>query len=91
MIWHYAFFAIAIWMNWFFIRLLYVAATRGYVMALTKPFADTVETAQTRRDNPQKFWANVVVALILLPVCWGALYFSTTELYAALNARPNVL
>ncbi len=90
MIWHLFYFAAAIWMNWYFMRLLYLAATRGYVMALTKPFTDTVETPQTRSDNPQKFWANVVVALVLLPVCWGALYFSATELYAALFARPNV-
>ena len=90
MIWHLFYFAAAIWMNWYFMRLLYVAATRGYVMALTRPFTDTVETPQTRSANPQKFWANVVFALVVLPICWGALYLSSTELYAALIARSNV-
>jgi hypothetical protein len=82
---HVFFFAAAVWFNWFIARLLYVAATRGYVMALTRPFVDTVDTPQTRKDNPQKFWANVIVALILVPVALGGLYFSSTELYAALR------
>ena len=85
MIWHVFYFATAIWMNWYLARLLYVAATRGYVMALTRPFVDTVETPQTRKDNPPKFWANVIVAVVLVPVALGALYFSSTELYAALR------
>ena len=85
MIWAFLYFAAAVWFTWFVVRLLYVAATKGYVMALTRPFADTVEAPQTRRENPQKFWANVIVALVLLPLALGGLYFSSTELYAALR------
>ena len=87
MIWRFVYFGCALWFTWWDARLLYVAATKGYVMALTRPFMDTVETPQTREGNPQKFWANVVVGLLLLPVALGALYFSSTDLYAALTAR----
>ena len=85
MIWRIAYFGCALWFTWWDLRLLYVAATKGHVMALTRPFADTVETPQTREGNPQKFWANVIVGAILLPVALGGIYFSSTELYAALR------
>ena len=79
------FFGAAVWFTWFVLRLLYVAATKGYVMALTRPFADTVETRQTREGNPQKFWANVIFGVITLPIALGGLYLSSIELYPALR------
>ena len=85
MIWLIIFFGCTLWLNWYLGRLLYIAATRGYVMALTRPFVDTFETPQTRQGNPQKFWANVIVAVALLPIALGGLYLSSTELYAALR------
>jgi hypothetical protein len=84
-IWHSFFFAGATYFTWWDLRLLYVAGTRQYVMALTRPFTDTVETAQTRVGNPQRFWANVVAALALLPIAAGGLYLSAVELYAAVR------
>ena len=83
MIWLALFFISAAYFAWWDIRLLYVAATRQHVMALTRPFDDKVETAQTRVGNPQKFWANVIVALALPPIAAGGLYLSSVELYAA--------
>ncbi len=85
MIWLFVFFGCAVWFTWYVLRLLYVAATKGYVMALTRPFIDTVETPQSRRGNPQKFWANVIVAILVSPLALGGLYFSSTELYAAMR------
>jgi hypothetical protein len=79
------YFGCAVWFTWWDIRLLYVAATKGYVMALTHPFTDTIETPQTREGNPQKFWANVIFGVIALPIALGGLYLSSTELYAALR------
>jgi Na+/H+ antiporter NhaC len=89
-IWAVVYFAGAVWFSWYLVRVLWVAATKGYVMALTRPFVDTVETPQTRQGNPQKFWANVVVALLLLPVAVGGLYLFGSELFEALTAGANV-
>jgi hypothetical protein len=49
-------------------------------MALTRPFIDTVETPQTRADHPKKFWANVIVATLCLPIAIGGLWFSAADL-----------
>ena len=87
MIWALVYFGAALWFNWYLIRLLYIARTRGYVMALSRPFIDTIETPQTRTDNPQKFWANIIVAIILLPLAISALWFSAAGLYAAANLQ----
>ena len=85
MIWDVIYFACAVWLTWWVSKLLYVATVKGYVMALTRPFIDTVETRQTREGSPQKFWANVVFGLIFLPFALAALYFSSIQLYAALR------
>ena len=90
MIWKLVFLGCAAWFTWWDVRLLYVAATKRYVMALPRPFVDTVEKPQTRDANPQKFWATVVVALLLLPVALGGLYLASTDLYVVLTARPDV-
>lgn len=83
----FVYFAAALWFNWHIFRLLYIAGSRGYVMALSRPFIDTVETPQTRTENPQKFWANVIVATFLLPLAVGGLWDSSTRLYALINLR----
>jgi hypothetical protein len=74
------YFGAALWLNWYILRVLYIAKTRGYVMALTRPFIDTVETPQTRADHPKKFWANVIVATLCLPIAIGGLWFSAADL-----------
>ena len=82
-----AYFGAALWFSGYVVRLLYIAATRGYVMALTRPISDTVETPQTRTGNPQKFWANVAAASLLLPLALASLWFSATHLYEAFNLQ----
>jgi hypothetical protein len=89
-IWKLVAFCCSLWFTWWIGRLLYIAATKGYVMALSRPFADTVETPQTRDGNPQKFWANVIFGVLFLPVALAGLYFTSTDLYAALTAGTNV-
>ena len=89
MIWAFTYFACALWFTCWIVKLLYIAATRGYVMALSRPFHDVRETAQTRFDNPKKFWANVMVALLLLPMAVGGLYFSTSNLWQLAHQQEN--
>ena len=89
MIAHIFYFAAAIWFTWWDLKLLYVARTRGYVIA-RRDLSDPTEYPITREEDSNKFWSNVIIALVLLPIAFGALYFSSTELYAALTARTNV-
>ncbi|WP_169829118.1 hypothetical protein [Tsuneonella mangrovi] len=56
-------------------------------MALTNPFRDTIETPQFRTENPGKFWANVVVAIFLLPIAAGGLAIGASELLTALQQQ----
>jgi Mg2+/citrate symporter len=56
-------------------------------MALTNPFSDTVETPQTRTDQPFKFWGNVVVAVVLMPLAIAGLFLSGSILMKALNIQ----
>jgi hypothetical protein len=76
-------------MAWFFARVLYIAATRGYVFARTDT-EDHTQFTISRRDDPSKFWLNVVAAMLMLPVAATALYFASTDLYVALTARTHV-
>jgi hypothetical protein len=80
-------FICSLWFNWWVLHLLYVAWKKQYVMARTNPFSDTVETPQTRAERPSKFWANVIVALILLPVAIGGLFLTGSELLTALRSQ----
>jgi hypothetical protein len=81
---HVAYFVAAVWFTWWDSKLLYVAATRRYVMARRELF-DPTEYPITPEEDRQKFWSNVIIALLLLPVAFAGLYFSSTELYAALR------
>ena len=85
MIWDFVYFGCALWFTWWDARLLYVAATKGYVMALTRPFTDATETPQTLEGNPQNFWANVIFGIVALAIALGGLYLTSIELYAALR------
>ena len=76
--------------TWWLLRLLYLATAKGYVMALSRPFVDTIETPQTRLENPQKFWANVIVALLLLPLALWGLYLFGSDLLETMTAGANV-
>ncbi|HWC55636.1 MAG TPA: hypothetical protein VG434_01545, partial [Sphingomicrobium sp.] len=62
----------AIWFTWRDLRLLYVARTRGYVMA-RRDLSDPTEYPITRNEDSKKFWSNVIIALVLLPIAFGAL------------------
>ena len=84
MIGHIAYFLGAIWFTWWDVRLLYVARTRGYVMA-RRILTSSKEYPITRFEDPQKFWSNVIFGVIFLPIALAGLYFSSTELYAALR------
>jgi Mg2+/citrate symporter len=81
------YFVCAIWFAVWEVKFLFIAARRGYVMALTRPFIDATETPQTRLEQPQKFWANVVVALVLLPLAVCAVYFSASDLWVAIHKQ----
>jgi len=78
--------AASAWFLWWDLRLLWIAFTKGYVMALSKPFYDSVETRQTRVDNPQKFWANVIVGVLLLPMAIGAATLAAGVLWTAFHS-----
>ena len=56
-------------------------------MALTRPFQDTIETPQMRKDNPKKYWANVIVAAVLLPLAVGGVGLSFADLWSALHQQ----
>jgi hypothetical protein len=79
--------AASVWFLWYLVNLLWVAKIKGYVMARTRPFQDRVETPQTRQDNPGKYWANVVVAIVLLPLAAGAVWLGLSTLWATLQIR----
>ena len=85
MIWLLLFALASLWFSSYCLRLLYVAWAHGYVMALTNPFQDTVESPQTRSENPSKFWANVVVTTLLLPLALGGVWMSLSDLWAAFH------
>jgi hypothetical protein len=88
-IWRLFYVAAAVWFACWDLKMLFVAATRGYVMALSDPFFDTVESRQPRTEKPQKFWANVVVGLLLLPVAIGAVYVTGSDLWNALQRQGH--
>jgi hypothetical protein len=85
-IWKFVYFGCALWFTWWDVRQLYFAKSRDYVIAL-RQLTDSKEVPITRAEDPRKFWANVIVALLLLPVALGGLYLTSTDLYAALTAR----
>jgi len=86
---HIFYLVAAIWFTWWDLKLLYVAGTRGYVMA-RRQLSDPTEYPITREGDASKFWSNVIIAVVLLPIALAALYFSSTELYAAVTTRPSV-
>ena len=85
MIWLLFFAAASVWFLSWCLKLLYVAWAHGYVMALTNPFQDTVEEPQSRSENPSKFWANVAITLLLLPLALGGVWMSLGALWAELH------
>jgi hypothetical protein len=82
-----AYFGTTLWLCFYLVRLLYIAGAKGYVMALARPFSDTIETPQTRSENPRKFWANVIVAGGLLPLAVGGVWLSASDLYELLSLQ----
>ncbi len=79
-----AIFCVSVWFSYYILRLLYIAKTKQYVMARTNSLFERVATPQTRADNPSKFWANVIVALVLSPVAVAGPLITGSELIAAL-------
>ena len=83
------FFSASAFLSLYLLRLLYVAATRRHVIALSRTIYDeaadpgggpgrVVETPQTMAEKPIKFWANVVVAILLLPLAlYGVVSFGS--------------
>ena len=80
------FFSASAFLSLYLLRLLYVAATRRHVIALSRTIYDevaggpasNVETPQTMAEKPIKFWANVVVAILLLPLAlYGVVSFGS--------------
>lgn len=86
MIGKFLIFGCSLWLTYFVGNLLYVAKTRGYVMARTKPFEPgSPEVPQTRHNNPQKFWANVIFGIVLLPIVIAGLFLTGSDLLVAIQ------
>jgi hypothetical protein len=79
-------FGCSLWFTYFVGNLFYVAKTRGYVMARTEPFKFAPpEVPQTRRNNPQKFWANVISGIVFLPIAIAGLFLTGSDLLVAIQ------